>query len=76
MADIIVSPEHYTSGGIETIDFIRAKLNPEQFYGYCLGNVMKYISRAELKGNKSDDLRKALIYLNWAIEEVVKNDGK
>ena len=38
--DVINHPEHYTVGGIETIDFIEAKdLN------FNLGNDVKYISR-------------------------------
>lgn len=56
--DPVNSPAHYTVGGIETIDFIDAKkLN------YNLGNVVKYITRADHKGNKLEDLRKAQFYL-------------
>ena len=52
-------PAHYKTGGIETIDFIEAKeLN------YNMGNAVKYISRAEHKGNKQQDLEKAVWYLN------------
>lgn len=68
-ADPVNSPEHYTDGGIETIDFIQAKLDEEQFYGYCLGNAMKYLSRAGKKGDWREDLRKAVWYLNRAIGE-------
>jgi len=28
--ELIHSPDHYTHGGIETIDFIKAKLTPEE----------------------------------------------
>lgn len=63
-------PAHYTDGGIETIDFIEAKLTAEQFTGYCLGNAMKYISRHNKKTTGSDtDLRKAIWYLNRALGE-------
>ena len=65
--DNVHSPAHYTQGGIETIDFIRAKLTPEEFRGYCKGNALKYVSRAELK-NGDEDLRKAGVYLGWAVE--------
>ncbi len=37
------------TGGIETIDFIKAKLTEEQFKGYLAGNVIKYLSRFEHK---------------------------
>jgi len=58
-ADPVNHPPHYKAGGIETIDFIEAKkLN------YNLGNVVKYITRADLKGNRKQDLQKAAWYLN------------
>jgi Protein of unknwon function (DUF3310) len=60
--DLVNSPPHYTTGGIETIDFIEAKqLN------YNLGNVVKYITRADHKGNRVEDLRKAKWYLEREI---------
>lgn len=57
-ADPVNNPPHYTAGGIETIDFIEAKK-----LGYNLGNVVKYITRSGLKGNRLEDLRKAQWYL-------------
>lgn len=60
--DAVEHPAHYKVGGIETIDFIEAKeLN------YNLGNVVKYITRADHKGNKLEDLRKAQWYLQREI---------
>lgn len=64
----VKSPSHYTDGGIETIDYIRAKLSPDHFRAYCLGNVLKYVSRAGKKGNANVDLKKAYVYLGWAVE--------
>jgi hypothetical protein len=61
--DPVEHPAHYKVGGIETIDFIEAKN-----LGYNLGNVVKYITRADHKGNKLEDLRKAQWYLTRAIE--------
>ena len=63
--DPVNSPAHYIAGGIETIDFIEAKK-----LGYNLGNVVKYIARADYKGNKLEDLRKAQWYLTRAIESL------
>lgn len=61
--DPVNHPSHYTVGGIETIDFIEAKqLN------YNLGNVVKYLTRSEHKGNKKQDLQKALWYLNRELQ--------
>jgi hypothetical protein len=64
-SDPVNNPAHYTTGGIETIDFIEAKK-----LGYNLGNVVKYIARADYKGNKLEDLRKAQWYLTRAIESL------
>jgi len=61
--DTVNHPAHYKVGGIETIDFIEAKK-----LGYNLGNVVKYITRADYKGNKLEDLRKAQWYLTREIE--------
>lgn len=66
--DKVNSPNHYTVGGIETIDFIRAKLTTEQFKGHCLANAIAYISRAEYKGDFKTDVKKAIKYLEWAID--------
>lgn len=63
-ADNVNHPAHYKAGGIETIDFIEAKQ-----LGYHLGNVVKYITRADHKGNRKEDLLKAQWYLNRAIEK-------
>jgi hypothetical protein len=57
-----INPDHYKQHGIETIDIIEAwDLN------YRLGNVVKYISRANHKGNYLEDLKKARWYLNREI---------
>jgi hypothetical protein len=64
-ADNVNHPEHYKMGGIETIDFIEAK-----GLSYHLGNVIKYITRADHKGNRKEDLLKAQWYLNRAIEKL------
>ena len=61
--DVINHPKHYNMGNIEPIDVII-----DWKLGYCLGNVVKYIARAEYKGNKIQDLKKAQWYLNKEIE--------
>lgn len=63
--DMVNNPPHYTAGGIEVIDFIEAK-----GLGYHLGNVIKYVTRAGMKGNKLEDLRKAQWYLYRAIDNL------
>jgi hypothetical protein len=60
--DLVNNPPHYRVGGIETIDFIEAKnLN------YNLGNAVKYITRADHKDNRVQDLEKA----RWYIEREI-----
>ena len=61
------APAHYTAGGIETIDYIRAKLEPDGYVGYLEGNVFKYLSRYRHKGTPLADLEKAAEYLGWLI---------
>jgi hypothetical protein len=65
--DNINSPAHYTFGGIETTDYIQAKLTPEGFEGFCIGTVIQYLSRYRLKGGLMD-LKKAEWYLNRIIK--------
>jgi len=65
--DKVNSPSHYKVGGIETIDFIEAKQ-----LDYHLGNVIKYISRADYKDEKLDNLKKAQWYLNRAVANLSK----
>lgn len=66
--DMVVHPMHYTAGGIETLDYIKAKLGVltqlTPFQAYCWGNVIKYLSRLGLKGDMNEDIGKALTYLN------------
>lgn len=58
--DPVERPSHYTShpSGIECIEVT-------EHMGFCLGNAMKYIWRAGLKGdNQIEDLRKARWYID------------
>ena len=68
IVDAVNHPPHYKAGGIETIDFIEAKS-----LSYNLGNVVKYITRADHKGNTLEDLKKAQWYLNREIQTMEKS---
>lgn len=73
--DPVNNPSHYKGNkGIETIDFIENVLTREEFIGYLRGNVIKYQSRANLKGRKEEDLKKAKWYSDKLVE--VLKDGK
>ena len=64
-----INPRHYTHGGVETITFIEAKQ-----LGFCLGNVVKYISRAGVKTHSPlEDLKKAQWYLAHEIARLEKD---
>lgn len=64
---------YYDAGGIETLDYIRAKLTPEQYKGYLMGNLLKYISRANFKDSFSRDIEKATRYAKWLNELQERN---
>ena len=65
MADMINHPSHYVdvAGKLEPIDFCR-------LFPFCFGNYCKYVLRAGHKGDKLTDLKKALVYLRWAQEDL------
>ena len=58
---------------IECIKAIEASMTPEEFQGYCKGNVMKYVWRFREK-NGLEDLKKAQVYLGWMIESKEKQE--
>lgn len=68
--DLVNHPSHYTSGGIETIDYMEAKSTPEEFRGHLRLTTLKYLSRVGLKDDTLQDLKKAAWYLNKLIEVV------
>ena len=74
--DMVNAPTHYTAGGIETIDVIKAKLTPEEYRGYLKGQVMKYTSRAGKKYDEVEDYRKAAWYLERLLRELDQSNGK
>jgi hypothetical protein len=67
-----VRPGHYRAGKIETIDAIESALEaygPGAFNGFLAGNVLKYVSRAPLKGG-AEDLAKGRWYLDKLLERL------
>ena len=61
--DKVNHPLHYTShpSGIECIQIT-------QHMGFCLGNAIKYIWRADEKGSAIEDLEKAAWYIKQEIK--------
>ena len=68
-SDPVNRPSHYTAGGIECIDAIKASMSTEAFLGFLKGNVQKYMWRYEKKVAPVEDLKKAQWYLSKLIEE-------
>ena len=68
--DPVNHPKHYTDGKIEVIEYIEDKN-----LGFCLGNAIKYISRAgkKEKDKEIQDLRKAMWYIERRIYELENN---
>jgi hypothetical protein len=66
--DMVNNPPHYTAGGIECIDYLKAKMTPEEYCGFLKGNVIKYMSRANHKGSGEEDIRKAKWYQDKLVE--------
>ena len=66
----VYTPPHYTRGSIEYIEAMRSMLTAEEFKGFCKGNAVKYIWREDHKDANIQDLKKAVVYLNWAIERL------
>ena len=62
--DAVNHPKHYTEhpSGIECIQIT-------EHMGFCLGNAVKYIWRADLKNDAIEDLRKARWYIDREIEK-------
>jgi hypothetical protein len=65
--DVVNSPPHYKTGGVEAIEGIEASMGPEAYAGYLKGNIMKYMWRYERKGKPIEDLKKARWYLDRLI---------
>lgn len=59
--DNVNHPKHYTHLPIEAIEIT-------EHFNFCMGNALKYIIRADHKGNPIEDLKKAAWYINREIE--------
>lgn len=68
-SDPVNSPSHYTQGGIECIEAIKASMTHEEFCGYLKGCAIKYLWRYKHKGKPVEDLKKAAWYQDRLIKE-------
>ena len=63
--EMVTHPNHYNKGEIEVIDVIY-----DWDLNFALGSAIKYIARCELKGDKKQDLEKAIEYLKMEIDRI------
>ena len=70
MNDPVNHPKHYTEhpSGIECIEIT-------EHMNFCVGNAIKYLWRAGLKGEQVEDLRKARWYIDREIARILNNAG-
>lgn len=66
--DAVEHPPHYTAhpSGVECIQIT-------EHMNFCLGNAVKYVWRAGLKGEALEDLRKAIWYLEREIDRIERS---
>jgi hypothetical protein len=64
MSDAVNNPDHYggADNPYEVIKVLKAWLSPDEFRGFCKGNIHKYLARANLKGSSDQDAAKASWY--------------
>lgn len=69
-SDPVNHPAHYTRhpSGVECIDIT-------EHMGFCLGNAIKYIWRAGEKGDATEDLRKAVWYIEREIARLSRPES-
>lgn len=70
--DVVLHPSHYTSGGIEAKDALKAAMSGSELSpmaSYWRGSAFKYLWRFERK-NGIEDLYKCRQCIDFLIEEV------
>lgn len=74
VSDAVNHPAHYTAGGIECIDALKAAtVGLEGIEAVCTANAIKYLWRWKRK-NGVEDIDKAIWYLNRLRKEVTGSD--
>ena len=69
MNDPVNHPKHYTEhpSGVECIEIT-------EYMNFCVGNAIKYLWRAGLKGEQIEDLRKARWYIDREISRILNGE--
>jgi hypothetical protein len=71
MPDTVNHPPHYNDhpSGVECIAIV-------EHFTFNVGNAVKYLWRAGLKGDRLEDLRKARWYVEREIERLERGDAR
>ena len=73
-ADMVNHPSHYTQGGIECIDALKAAtVSKTGIEAVCTANAIKYLWRYEEK-NGIEDVKKARWYIDRLIKELEEKE--
>ena len=76
VCDMVNHPSHYTQGGIECIDAIKAAVTGlTGMEAVCTGNIIRYIWRWKYK-NGLEDVKKCRWYIDKLIKELEEAEGK
>lgn len=75
--DPVNHPTHYTTGKVECIDAIESVIcmYTIPFHAWLVGQVIKYLWRAPLKGKYSEDIHKAKFYLDRLIMDITEKES-
>ena len=63
--DMVNHPTHYKAGNLEAIDILQTYFP----HSPLLWNACKYLLRSERKGNKTQDLNKAMWYIQRELQQ-------
>lgn len=61
---------HYAQFSPQTIERMQAVMTPEEFQGFCRGNILKYTERMRSKDQPLSNAIKILDYAYWLVESL------
>lgn len=67
----VTSPSHYSRLNPQTIQRMQDVLTPEEFQGFCRGNIIKYAERMRHKDDPSHEAAKIENYSKWLHQSLV-----
>lgn len=61
--------ERYNRNGVDSMQFLKSVLTPEEFRGFCKGCALKYLIREGYKGHEVDVFKAIdfLVYLKYGV---------